>query len=144
MKNSFRCGNRTDGRVQIMPMTSQEPITRRSVPLPQNPAWGTDTGPDRNRESRSSQRHGFSSPDDTDEAIKQPVAVTGDVQRVGCLCPAVCHFADQIRPTRRLVCIRIAAIYGPLGPSWVPPCWRCRHCRASVVTALDAVATERI
>ena len=32
----------------------------------------------------------------------------------------------------------------PLGPSWIPPRWRCRHCGASVVTALDAVATERI
>ena len=27
---------------------------------------------------------------------------------------------------------------------WIPPRWRCRHCGASVVTAPDAVATERI
>jgi len=40
--------------------------------------------------------------------------------------------------------VSVAAIYGPLGPSWIPPRWRCRHCGASVVTALDAVATERI
>jgi hypothetical protein len=29
------------------------------------------------------------------------------------------------------------------GLFWIPPRWRCRHCGASVVTALDAVATER-
>ncbi len=39
--------------------------------------------------------------------------------------------------------VSVAAIYGPLGPSWIPPRWRCRHCGASVVTALDAVVTER-
>jgi hypothetical protein len=39
--------------------------------------------------------------------------------------------------------ISVAAIYGPRGPSWIPPRWRCRHCGASVVTALDAVATEK-
>ena len=30
------------------------------------------------------------------------------------------------------------------GPSWIPPRWRYRHCGASVVTAREAVATERI
>ncbi len=29
------------------------------------------------------------------------------------------------------------------GPIWIPPRWRRRHCGASVVTAPDAVATER-
>jgi len=29
------------------------------------------------------------------------------------------------------------------GPIWILPRWRYRHCGASVVTALDAVATER-
>jgi hypothetical protein len=40
--------------------------------------------------------------------------------------------------------VSVAAIYGPLGPTWIPPRRRCRHRGASVVTALDAVATERI
>jgi hypothetical protein len=40
--------------------------------------------------------------------------------------------------------VSVAAIYGPLGPTWIAPRRRCRHRGASVVTALDAVATERI
>jgi len=40
--------------------------------------------------------------------------------------------------------VSVAAIYGPLCPSLIPPRQRYRHCGASVVTALDAVATERI
>jgi hypothetical protein len=39
--------------------------------------------------------------------------------------------------------VSVAAIYGSVGPSWIPPRWRCRHCGASVVTALDAVVTEK-
>jgi len=38
--------------------------------------------------------------------------------------------------------VSVAAIYGSLGPTWILPRWLCRHCGASVVTALDAVATE--
>src|ERR1700745_1471704 len=40
--------------------------------------------------------------------------------------------------------VSVAAIYAPLGPTGIPPRRRCRHRGASVVTALDAVATERI